>query len=42
MFAQYRRFKDDPQWRFIEMDASHSPNITAPEALTEILLRLAA
>jgi pimeloyl-ACP methyl ester carboxylesterase len=37
----FRQFLDrarrDPGWRAFEIDASHSPNITAPEALTEIL-----
>ena len=32
------RFRDDPGWRFHAMDASHSPNITAPEALAALLL----
>ena len=35
------RFRDDPAWRFHAMDASHSPNVTAPEALVEILLAAA-
>jgi len=29
--------KQEPGWRYIEMDASHSPNVTAPEALTAVL-----
>jgi pimeloyl-ACP methyl ester carboxylesterase len=36
-FAQFRRLRDDPQWRYVEMDASHSPNVTAPAELVEIL-----
>lgn len=40
VFAQYRRFKDDPAWVFVEMDASHSPNVTAPDALVGVLLGL--
>ncbi len=31
------RLRDEPGWRFDEMDASHSPNITAPDALAELL-----
>jgi len=42
VFAQFAmRFRDDPAWRFHAMDASHSPNITAPEALATLLLGLA-
>jgi pimeloyl-ACP methyl ester carboxylesterase len=36
-----RRFRSDPGWRFIEIDASHSPNVTAPEAVVRILLEAA-
>jgi pimeloyl-ACP methyl ester carboxylesterase len=35
-----RRFRSDPAWQFIEIDASHSPNVTAPEALVGILDRV--
>lgn len=39
VFAQFAaRFRHDPAWRFQAMDASHSPNITAPEALAAALL----
>jgi pimeloyl-ACP methyl ester carboxylesterase len=31
------RAKQEPGWRYVEMDASHSPNVTAPEALTAVL-----
>ena len=42
VFRQFAdRFRADPAWRFREMDASHSPNITAPEALAALLLELA-
>ena len=42
VFRQFAdRFRDDPAWRFHAMDASHSPNITAPEALAALLLALA-
>ncbi len=29
-------------WQYFEMDASHSPHVTAPEALAELLDRIAA
>lgn len=42
MFAQFAaRFRDAPGWRFHAMDASHSPNITAPEALAALLHSIA-
>jgi pimeloyl-ACP methyl ester carboxylesterase len=31
------RAKSEPGWRYFEIDASHSPNVTAPEALTALL-----
>lgn len=38
MFGPYaRQAKADPAWRYFEMDASHSPHVTAPEALAAIL-----
>ena len=38
VFLQFsRRFRDDPAWRHVEMEASHSPNITAPDALARVL-----
>lgn len=43
VFRQFAtRAQSEPGWRYEEIDASHSPNITAPQALAEILLRLAA
>jgi hypothetical protein len=33
--------RSDPAWRFFEIDASHSPNVTAPEALVRILDQVA-
>lgn len=37
-FAQFaKRFKSDPQWRYYDLDASHSPNVTAPDALAKLL-----
>ena len=32
----------DPAWRYYEIDASHSPNVTAPEALMALLEKIAA
>jgi pimeloyl-ACP methyl ester carboxylesterase len=41
VFAQFaERFRADPAWRFHALDASHSPNVTAPEALAALLLGL--
>ena len=41
-FAQFRdRLAGNPAWGFIDMPESHSPNITAPDALAAILLSLA-
>jgi pimeloyl-ACP methyl ester carboxylesterase len=31
------RARGTPGWRLFELDASHSPNVTAPEALAEVL-----
>lgn len=33
--------KNDPAWRYYEIDASHSPNVTAPEALMAMLEKIA-
>jgi pimeloyl-ACP methyl ester carboxylesterase len=42
VFRQFAdRFRADPAWRFHAMDASHSPNITEPDALSALLLPLA-
>jgi pimeloyl-ACP methyl ester carboxylesterase len=42
VFRQFAdRFRDDPGWRCHAMDASHSPNITAPEPLAALLLAMA-
>ncbi|MFL5286685.1 MAG: alpha/beta fold hydrolase [Rhodopila sp.] len=39
VFRQFAdRFRNDPAWRFYAMDASHSPNITAPAELATVLL----
>jgi pimeloyl-ACP methyl ester carboxylesterase len=41
-FGQFaRRFRSAPGWQFLEIDASHSPNVTAPEALARILDQVA-
>ncbi len=37
-----RRAKSDPGWRYYEIDASHSPNVTAPEALMALLEKIVA
>ena len=43
MFAQFsKRFKADPAWRYLEIDASHSPNVTAPETLAKLLAQIVA
>jgi pimeloyl-ACP methyl ester carboxylesterase len=36
------RAKSEPGWRYHEIDASHSPNVTAPEALMALLQRIVA
>jgi pimeloyl-ACP methyl ester carboxylesterase len=42
-FAQFaKRLKNDAGWRYFEMDASHSPNVTAPEALMGLLEKIVA
>jgi pimeloyl-ACP methyl ester carboxylesterase len=41
-FAPFaKRLKADPGWRTYEMDASHSPNVTAPDALAKLLCEIA-
>jgi len=37
-----KRAKSEPGWRYFEIDASHSPNVTAPEALMVLLQKIAA
>ena len=34
--------KSDPAWSYYEIDASHSPNVTAPEALMALLQKIIA
>ena len=36
------RAKNEAGWRCYEIDASHSPNVTAPEGLMAMLQRIAA
>jgi pimeloyl-ACP methyl ester carboxylesterase len=41
-FGQFaKRFRNDPAWKFHEIDASHSPNVTAPAAIARLLDQLA-
>lgn len=37
-----RRARSEPGWDFHEIDASHSPNVTAPEALMGLLAKIVA
>ena len=42
-FGQFaRRTKNEAGWRYYEIDASHSPNVTAPEALMALLQQIVA
>jgi len=42
-FGQFAKMtKSDPAWRYHEIDASHSPNVTAPGALMALLEKIAA
>ena len=42
-FGQFAKMtKNDPAWRYHEIDASHSPNVTAPDALMAMLEKIAA
>jgi len=42
VFAQFaERARGEPGWRLYEIDATHSPNITAPEALADLLAAIA-
>jgi len=36
------RAKSEPGWRYFEIDASHAPNVTAPEALRAVLQKIVA
>ena len=37
-----KRARSEAGWRYHEIDASHSPNVTAPEALTSLLQKIVA
>jgi pimeloyl-ACP methyl ester carboxylesterase len=37
-----RRARSEPGWNYYEIDASHSPNVTAPETLLALLEKIAA
>jgi len=40
-FGQFaRRTKSEAGWRYFEIDASHSPNVTAPETLMALLEKI--
>ncbi len=42
-FGQFAKLtKNDPAWDYHEIDASHSPNVTAPDALMALLNEIAA
>ena len=42
-FGQFaRRTKSEAGWRYYEIDASHSPNVTAPETLMALLEKIVA
>ena len=42
-FGQFaKRTRNEKGWRYFEIDASHSPNVTAPEALMALLEKIAA
>ena len=42
-FAQFaKRMKDNAAWRYFEIDASHSPNVTAADALMALLGKIVA
>jgi hypothetical protein len=42
VFRQFAdRARTEPGWQCLELDASHSPNVTAPEALAAMLDKLA-
>jgi len=42
-FRQFaERARHEPGWRYYEIDASHSPHVTAPEALAALLQKIAS
>jgi hypothetical protein len=36
------RARREPGWQYFELEASHSPNVTAPEALAALLEKVVA
>jgi hypothetical protein len=43
VFGQFaKRTKSEDGWRHVELDASHAPNVTAPEALMGVLEKIVA
>ena len=36
------RAQAEPGWKYYELDSSHNPHITCPEALRDLLLRIMA
>ena len=36
------RRSNDGRWRYREIDATHTPNVTAPEALLKLILEMTA
>lgn len=41
VFGQFaKRAKSEDGWRYFELDASHAPNVTAPEALKGVLEKI--
>ena len=39
-FRQFAERAKREGWRYVELDASHSPNVTAPEALADLLAEI--
>jgi hypothetical protein len=37
-----KRARSEPGWNYHEIDASHSPNVTAPDALMALLQKIVA
>ena len=43
VFRQFaERAKSEPGWTYWEIDASHNPHITAPQALLDLLAKIAS
>ena len=43
VFGQFaKRAQAEQGWRYLEIDASHSPNVTSPEMLTQLLDQIAS